>query len=241
MAELKGRRVVLVAAIAGALVGGVAVGGVAAASSGGGSDNSPSSASTGSVTTAAVVRTTLATTVQLGGSIGYDGSYSVNIPSGESAQQVAQAQQQLTQAEESLANDKTINSYGATADDQALTNAQDNVDAADATLSADESKEARACAGRGAFSPGVQPKHPEGEPGPVLGEPGQAVPGLGPTQHRPATTPRLRPRFNPTTTRSCPTSPTWPACSRPRPAPPGPTRTCRRWATSSARTNLSTP
>ena len=54
----------------------------------------------------------------------------INVPTGESAQQVAQAQQQLTQAEESLANDKTINSYGATADDQALTNAQDNVDAA---------------------------------------------------------------------------------------------------------------
>jgi hypothetical protein len=144
--------VVLVAAIAGALVGGAVAGGVAAASSGGG-DNSPSSGSTGSVTTAAVVRTSLATTVQVGGSIGYKGSYSVTIPSGESAQQVAQAEQQLTQAQESLANDETMNSYGATGDDQTLTNAQDNLNAANATLNADESKQAQMCAGPGTSSP----------------------------------------------------------------------------------------
>ena len=87
---------------------------------------------------AAVVRTTLATTVQVGGSIGYDGSYSVIIPSGASAQQVAQAEQQLTQAQEALANDETMNTYGAIADSEALTNAQSSVNAATSTLSADE-------------------------------------------------------------------------------------------------------
>jgi hypothetical protein len=105
------------------------------------------------VATAAVVRTNLATTVQVGGSIGYNGSYTVIIPSGASAQQVAQAQQQLTQAQQALANDETMNSYGATADDQALTNAQNNLNAANATLSADQTKQAQACAGRGASSP----------------------------------------------------------------------------------------
>jgi hypothetical protein len=105
------------------------------------------------VATAAVVRTNLATTVQVGGSIGYAGSYTVIIPSGASAQQVAQAQQQLTQAQQALVNDETMNSYSATADDQALTNAQNGVNAANATLGADETKQAQACAGRGRSSP----------------------------------------------------------------------------------------
>jgi len=80
MAELSARRVVVVAALAGALVGGVVAGAVAAASTGGGSGN-PTSSSGGSssVTTAQVVRTTLTNTVQVGGSIGYDGSYAVAV------------------------------------------------------------------------------------------------------------------------------------------------------------------
>ena len=144
---------VAVGAIAGALLGG-AIAGVTAASAHGNHDpTGSSSGGSSSAASAAVVRTTLATTVQVGGSIGYDGSYSVIIPSGASAQQVAQAQQQLTQAQEALANDETMNTYAATADDQALTNAQDSVKTADATLSADETKQARACAGGGASSP----------------------------------------------------------------------------------------
>ena len=155
MAEFSARRVVAVTALAGVLVGGAAAGGVAAASASGNHDATASSAggSSGSVATAAVVRTDLATTVQVGGSIGYNGSYTVIIPSGASAQQVAQAQQQLTQAQQGLANDQTMNSYGATADGQALTNAQNNLNVATATLSADKTKQAQACAGRGASSP----------------------------------------------------------------------------------------
>jgi hypothetical protein len=155
VAEFTAKRVVAVAGIAGALLGGAVAGGVAAASASGSHDPTASSpgGGSGSVATAAVVRTNLATTVQVGGSIGYAGSYSVIIPSGASAQQVAQAQQQLTQAQQALVNDETMNSYGATADDQALTNAQNGVNAANATLSADEAKEAQACAGPGASSP----------------------------------------------------------------------------------------
>ena len=145
----------MIAVVAGVLVGGAVVGGVAAASASGNHDATASSSGGGSssVATAAVVRTNLATTVQVGGSIGYNGSYTVIIPSGASAQQVAQAQQQLTQAQQALASDGTMNSYGATADDQALTNAQNNLNAANAALSADETTQAQACAGRGASSP----------------------------------------------------------------------------------------
>jgi hypothetical protein len=100
-----------------------------------------------------VERTNLATTVQVGGSIGYDGTYVVTVPTGSSAQQVAQAQQQLTQAQQALANDETMNSYSALGDGQALANAQNSVNAATATLSADETKQAQACAGPGASSP----------------------------------------------------------------------------------------
>jgi hypothetical protein len=154
VAELTAKHVVAAAAIASVLVGGAVAGGVAGASGNGNPSGATSSpGSRGSVPTATVVRTNLSTTVQVGGSIGYNGSYSVIIPSGASAQQVAQAQQQLTQAQQALANDETMNSYSATADDQALTNAQNSVNAATAALSADETKEAQACAGRGASSP----------------------------------------------------------------------------------------
>ena len=82
MAEFSARQVVVIAAITGALVGGVVAGGVAVAA--GGSDNSTASPSgdSGQVATAAVVRTNLTSTVQVGGSIGYDGSYTVAAPHG---------------------------------------------------------------------------------------------------------------------------------------------------------------
>jgi peptidoglycan hydrolase-like protein with peptidoglycan-binding domain len=77
MAEFSVRQVLVIAAVAGALVGGVVAGGVAVAA--GGNDNGAASSSGGSgqVATAAAMRTTLSNTVQVGGSIGYDGSYTV--------------------------------------------------------------------------------------------------------------------------------------------------------------------
>jgi hypothetical protein len=153
VAEFSARRVATIAAVAGALVGGAVAGGVAAASTGG-ADPPGSSSGGGSVATAAVVRTSLSSTTQVGGSIGYDGSYTVGVPSGSSPQQVAQAQAQLAQAEQALANDRTMNSYGATQDQAGVTNAQDVVGTADATLSGDEARQVQACAGRGASSPG---------------------------------------------------------------------------------------
>jgi peptidoglycan hydrolase-like protein with peptidoglycan-binding domain len=75
MAEFSARQAVVIAALAGALAGGVIAGGVSVA---GGGDSGPASPSgDGQVATAAVVRTNLTSTVQVGGSIGYDGSYTV--------------------------------------------------------------------------------------------------------------------------------------------------------------------
>ncbi|MHB8450747.1 MAG: peptidoglycan-binding protein [Mycobacteriales bacterium] len=85
MAELTARRVAAIAAVAGALVGGAVAGGVAALSASGTNSPSSSGGSSGSVATAAVVRTTLSRTVQVGGSIGYDGSYTITARSGVGA------------------------------------------------------------------------------------------------------------------------------------------------------------
>ena len=153
MADLSVKRVVLVAALAGALVGGGVASGVAEASGGGNGGSSPSSSRSSPLTTAAVVRTNLASTVQVGGSIGYRGSYAIAAPTGASAQQVAQAQQAVAQAQQALAADETSASDTATADDEAVVAAQDNANAATATLGADQTKQAQDCAGPGASSP----------------------------------------------------------------------------------------
>jgi hypothetical protein len=78
MAEFSARHVVVTAAIAGALVGGLVAGGVAVTASGSNNDAASSASGDSSqVATAPVVRTTLTNTVQVGGSIGYDGFYVV--------------------------------------------------------------------------------------------------------------------------------------------------------------------
>jgi hypothetical protein len=77
MAEFSARQVVVIAAVAGALVGGLVAGGVAVAVSGDSTGTAPASGDSSQVATAAVVRTNLTNTVQVGGSIGYDGSYTV--------------------------------------------------------------------------------------------------------------------------------------------------------------------
>ena len=77
MAEFSARQVVVTAAIAGALVGGAVAGGVAVAASRNDNSAASSSGDSSQVATAAVVRTNLTNTVQVGGSIGYDGSYTV--------------------------------------------------------------------------------------------------------------------------------------------------------------------
>jgi peptidoglycan hydrolase-like protein with peptidoglycan-binding domain len=78
MAEFSARQVIVSVIAAGALAGGVVAGAVAAvADSGHGNSTSSSSGESSQVATVPVVRTDLSTTVQVGGSIGYDGSYSI--------------------------------------------------------------------------------------------------------------------------------------------------------------------
>jgi hypothetical protein len=77
MAEFSARQVVVIAAVAGALVGGLVAGGVTVTARGNSTSTASSAGDSGQVATAAVVRTTLTTPVQVGGSIGYDGSYAI--------------------------------------------------------------------------------------------------------------------------------------------------------------------
>ena len=100
-----------------------------------------------------MVRTTLATSVQEGGSIGYEGSYSIAAPSGTSAQQLAQDQQAVTKDQENLSADEQAEADASTADNQAIAAAQSGVGAAQSTLSADQATQAQDCAGTGASSP----------------------------------------------------------------------------------------
>ena len=146
---LPSRRVVVIAAVvvaAAAVATGVAV---AAGGSPGGAASSPG----GRVATAAVVRTTLTNTVQVGGSIGYDGSFTIAAPSGVSASQVAQAQQTVTGDRQQLSADEQAESDQSAADSQAIAAAEANVSAGQSALSSDQAKEKKACAGAGASTP----------------------------------------------------------------------------------------
>jgi hypothetical protein len=145
---------VAIAALAGAVAGGMVAGAVAIASSGGNGDGAAASPSDGSSTaTAAVVRTSLTTSVQEGGSIGYGGSYTVAAPSGTSIQELAQDQLALTKDQQSLSADEQAESDTATADNQAIGAAQASVSAGQSTLGADQAQEAGDCGGTGATSP----------------------------------------------------------------------------------------
>jgi hypothetical protein len=154
MAEATIKRIVAIAAIAGALVGGAVAGVVAMTSTSGNNDSPASSLSANSsVTTAAVVRTTLATSVQEGGSIGFDGSYTIASPSGTSAQQLAQDQLTITKDYENLSADEQAESDASMADSQAIAAAQSDVGVATSVLSADQATQAGDCAGAGASTP----------------------------------------------------------------------------------------
>jgi hypothetical protein len=139
--------VVAIAAVAGALVGGAVAGVVAAASaSGNGAGPASSSDGAGSVATAQVVRTTLTNTVQVGGSIGYEGSYTIAAPSGVSAQQLTPAQQAVTEDRQALSADKQSESDASSADDEAIAADRTNVDADRSTLTSDQATRAKDCA-----------------------------------------------------------------------------------------------
>jgi hypothetical protein len=155
MGEFSARRIVAIAAVTGAVVGGAVAGGVATATTSAGNDGpvGTSTAAGGSLATAAVVRTTLTNTVQVGGSIGYEGSYTVAVPAGTSAQELAQAQQTVTTDQQTLSADEQAQSDATTADDQAVAAAQTNLPTAQATLGSDRVAQTRDCAGNRASTP----------------------------------------------------------------------------------------
>lgn len=131
------------------MISGAVAGAVAALSAGASSGNAAPSSAGGSVATAAVVRTTLATVVQVGGSIGYSGSYTIAAPSGASAGDLAQARQTVAQDQQALSADEQIKSAASTADSHAMSTAQTNVKTANAALGSDVARKSRACSGRG--------------------------------------------------------------------------------------------
>ena len=142
------RRVLVIGVIV--LAGGAVGGGVALASSS--RSRAPASSPGGPAATAAVVRTTLFNTTQVGGSIGYNGSYTIAAPSGAAASAVAQDQQAVAEDEQALSSDEQAESDASAAGDQAVAAAQANVSTDQSALTADQAAEAKACAGSGASS-----------------------------------------------------------------------------------------
>ena len=112
-----------------------------------------SSASTASTSTAKVVRTDLASTTQVGGSIAYDGAYTVLNPAGASAQAVTQAEQAVASARAALSTDAVSSGDTKSANAQSIDQANAAVNTAQATLSSDQAKQTSDCAGAGASSP----------------------------------------------------------------------------------------
>jgi hypothetical protein len=144
------RRVVFIAAIA--LVGGAIAAGAVEVTSGGHGGAASSSGGGGPVATMPVVRTTLTTTVQEGGSIGYGGSYTIAAPSGASASTVSAAQQLVTADQQALSADEQAASDASAAGSQAVAADQANVGTAQSALSSDQAKKTKDCAGKGASS-----------------------------------------------------------------------------------------
>lgn len=153
VAELSAKRAAALAALAGSVVTGGAIIGVAVVSAASTHDGTAPSSTDGPVPTAAVVRTSLTTTVQVGGSIGYGGSYTIAAPSGSSAQELAQAQQAVTQDRQALSADGHIESDASRADAQTIASDQTNVNTAAAILSSDEAKKTRACSAKKSSTP----------------------------------------------------------------------------------------
>ncbi|HEY3842604.1 MAG TPA: peptidoglycan-binding protein [Acidimicrobiales bacterium] len=150
MADFSARRVVAIAAISGAVVGGAVAAGVAWSSTSRNDSPASTAGANISVTTAAVVRTNLSNSVQEGGSIGYEGSYTIGAPSGAGAQQVDQGQQAVTQDQQALSADEQAESDASAGDNQAIASDEANVNSDRLALSSDQAQQAQDCGGPGA-------------------------------------------------------------------------------------------
>jgi multidrug efflux pump subunit AcrA (membrane-fusion protein) len=121
---------------------------------------SPATGSQGASASAAVVRATLTTTEQVGGAIGYGGSYTITAPSPGSTstasqdqqtitgdqQTVTQDQQAVTLDKQTLSSDQQAASDTSATDDQLIAADQADVSTDQSTLNADQGKETADCA-----------------------------------------------------------------------------------------------
>jgi len=126
--------------------------GVAEATSSGHGSPATATGGSGSVATAQVVRTNLTTTVQVGGSIGYGGSYTITVPSGTSSSAISAEEQTVTADQQALSADEQAASDASASGSQAVSAAQANVSTDQSTLTADQDKKTKDCAGKGASS-----------------------------------------------------------------------------------------
>jgi hypothetical protein len=118
----------------------------------GGARSSGVAENTDATGTYTVARQDLSSQTQVSATLGYAGSYSIALPSGASAQDVAQAQQAVTEDQQTLPADEQIESDKATVDNQAVAVAQTSLTTARSTLTSDQDSETHACAGTGASS-----------------------------------------------------------------------------------------
>jgi hypothetical protein len=122
--------------------------------------SSSSPGGSNAVGTATVVRTTLTTTVQDGGSIGYSGSYTITAPSPGTGSQATTDQQTVTtdqqtvttdrqavsEAQQTLSNDEQASSDTTGTDDQTISADEANVSTDQSALTTEQAKEAHDCA-----------------------------------------------------------------------------------------------
>jgi hypothetical protein len=99
-----------------------------------------------------VARQNLSSQTQVSATIGYEGSYSIPVPSGASTQEVALAQQTVTEDQQALLADERTESDMSSADNQGIAADQSDVTADQATLSSDQEAQNQDCAGSGASS-----------------------------------------------------------------------------------------
>ena len=92
-----------------------------------------------------VARGDLSSQTQVSATIGYQGSYSIPVPSGASTEQVVQAQQTVTEDQQTLSADEQTESDMSSAGAEGVAADQSDVATDQATLSSDQATENQDC------------------------------------------------------------------------------------------------
>jgi hypothetical protein len=99
-----------------------------------------------------VARGDLSSQTQVSATIGYQGSYSIPVPSGASTEEVAQARQTVAEDQQTLSADEQTESDMSSAGAQGIAADQSDVTTDQATLSSDQATENQDCTGSGVSS-----------------------------------------------------------------------------------------